>query len=307
MDCTIIRPGNPGDALSTSPLKPGAGRSVCRRIFSNAQLVEKFSVWLQGGCHRAPSTVAGNARAVRGFADYLDGRSLASAARSDVQGFLAAQLDRGISRATMHLMLFALRAFFDLLQLCGLVRLNPARLVSVGKVPKRLPRVLSVEQVEQLIGAVESSRDRAILELLYATGCRRNELRDLRVEDVDFSAESIRVRRGKGDKDRRVFFGKPAAEALKACIGDRRRGPVFGVCSGTLWKAVRRAARLANLSGVHPHTLRHSFATHLLEDGADLRAIQELLGHSSVGTTQHYTHLQTAALRSTLERFHPRG
>ncbi len=307
MEFAIMRPGGSGGGLSVALLKPGAQRPVCRRIFSNAQLVEKFSVWLQGGCHRVPSTITGNARAVRAFATHLDGRSLLSATRSDVQGFLAAQLDRGISRVTMHHMLFALRAFYDFLLLGVLLRSNPARLVSVGKVPKRLPRVLSVEQVEQLIGAVESNRDRAILELFYATGCRRNELGDLRVEDINFNARSILVRRGKGDKDRRVLFGGKAAEALKTYLRDRRRGPVFGVCPATLWKVVRRAAKRANLEGVHPHTLRHSFATHLLEDGADLRAIQELLGHSSVGTTQHYTHLQTASLRNTLERFHPRG
>ena len=307
MEYPITREALPGDRLPVSLVRPDAGRSFCRRIFSNAQLVEKFSVWLRAGCHRAPSTVASCTRTVRAFAIYLDERPLASGTRSDVQRFLAAQLNRGINRVTMRTMLFALRAFFDFLQLVDLVRVNPARQVSVGKLPERLPRVLSPEQVEQLIGAVESNRDRAILELFYATGCRRNELRDLRVEDINFNARSILVRRGKGDKDRRVLFGGKAAEALKTYLRARQRGPVFGVCPATLWKVVRRAARRANLEGVHPHTLRHSFATHLLERGADLRVIQELLGHSSVGTTQHYTHLQTASLRNTLERFHPRG
>jgi integrase/recombinase XerD len=296
MPDTIMRTGLPSDALP-----------VCRRIFANAQLVEKFAVWLQGGCYCVPSTIGGYTRVVRRFADYLDGRSLTSAVRGDVQGFLAAQLDRGISRATLQHSVFALRALFDCLHLVGLVRINPARLVSAGQRPKRLPRFLNPEQVEQLLAAAKTERDRAVLELFYATGCRRNELRDLRVEDVDFNAESIRVRRGKGEKDRRVFFGERAAEALKTYLGDRRRGPIFGVCSRTLGKVVERAARRAHLEGVHPHTLRHSFATHLLESGADLRAIQELLGHSSVGTTQHYTHLQTASLRSTHERCHPRG
>jgi integrase/recombinase XerD len=296
MPDTIMRTSRPGDALL-----------ACRRIFANEQIVEKFAVWLQGGCYRVPSTIAGYTRVVRRFADYLDGRSLTSAVRGDVQGFLAAQLDRGISRATLQHSLCALRVFFDLLHLIRLVRVNPARLVSAGKRPQRLPRFLTPEQVEQLLAAAKTERDRAVLELFYATGCRRNELRDLRVEDVNFDAENIRVRRGKGDKDRRVFFGRSAAGALKVHLGDRRHGQIFEVSTSTLENIVRRAARRANLYGVHPHTLRHSFATHLLESGADLRAIQELLGHSSVGTTQHYTHLQTASLRSTHERCHPRG
>ncbi len=191
----------------------------------------------------------------------------------------------------------------------GLTRDNPARQVDAGKIPQRLPRILSVEEVGQLItaAAAHSPRDRTIIELFYATGCRAGELQKLRVEDIHFGAKSILIRRGKGDRDRRVFFGDKAAEALKSYLGNSRYGSLFGVSTHALLKAVRRAADRAGLPGVHPHTLRHSFATHLLESCNDLRVIQELLGHSSVGTTQKYTHLQTAALRRTHGCCHPRG
>jgi integrase/recombinase XerD len=277
-----------------------------RRIFSTAQLIARFSVWMEA-CGNAPSTISHYARTVRNFGAFLDGCSVTSAKAEHIRGFLASMLDRGIGRTTMQGALFSLRTFYSFLQLGGFVRINPARQVAAGKAPKRLPRVLSVSEVEKLLIAVESKRDRAIIELFYATGCRRNELRELCVEDVDFTAQSILVRRGKGDRDRRVLFGGAAARAVKAHLGKQRRGSIFGVSSATLWNVIRRAAKRANLEDVHPHTIRHSFATHLLESGADLRAIQELLGHSSVGTTQHYTHLQIASLRKTLERCHPRG
>ncbi|MBI3668752.1 MAG: tyrosine-type recombinase/integrase [Acidobacteria bacterium] len=281
----------------------------CRRIFTNAQLIERFSTWLQV-CGRAPATRVGYTRTARKFASYLEGRQFILATRADVLGFFVARLDCGSSRSSIQGALFGLRVFYDFLHLGELVRTNPARQVLAGKAPHRLPRVLSVEQVEQLIAAVKSDRDRAIIELLYATGCRRAELLGLRVEDVNLMArgvQSILVRRGKGDKDRIVLFGQKAREALKAYLDGRRNGRIFEMSYATVAKVVRCAARCAKLEGVTPHTLRHSFATHLLERGADLRAIQELLGHSSVSTTQRYTHLQTAALRDTIERCHPRG
>ena len=115
-----------------------------------------------------------------------------------------------------------------------------------------------------------------MIELFYATGCRSSELQTLRVEDVDFNGESIRVRRGKGDKDRVVLFGSRACSALAAWLGDRDHGSLFGVSRTTLWKIVHRAAKRAGLTNLSPHTLPHSFATHLLERRADLRFIQEL-------------------------------
>ena len=285
---------------------PAAGGRRLRRIHSDDQLVEKFSVWLLGGRHLAASTIATYSRTARQFRTHMIGRSLASTSRSDIQEFLAVRLGRGVSRVNLQHMVFNLRVFFDFLNVAGLVRANPARQVSPSKVPRRLPRVLNVTEVAKLIKSAKTPRDRALLELLYATGCRRSEIRGLRIEDIDLSTQTILVRRGKGAKDRRVFFGRKALRAITSYIGERRRGPVFGVSSTTLGKIVAQAAKRAALAGVHPHTLRHAFASHLLESGADLRMIQELLGHSSILSTQRYTHLQITSLRSTLERCLPR-
>ena len=284
-----------------------------RRIFTNFQLIERFAIWLQA-CGHAQSTVHGYTRTVRKLVAGLNGRSLTAVTPSEIRAFLARQLEQGACRFTVNGALFNLRSFYRFVRLGGLVCNDPTREIRTGKTPRRLPVILSVAQVGQLICATKTNRNRkrdardgAIAELLYATGCRRNELTNLRVEDVDFNSQTIMVRRGKGGKDRIVFFGDPAAAALKQHLGTRQRGRIFNLSSQILWRVIRRASLRANLPPVHPHTLRHSFATHLLESGADLRAIQELLGHSSLGTTQNYTHLQTASLRKTLERCHPRG
>lgn len=282
-------------------------RQICRRVFSNAQLVELFDQWLLAGCGFSVNTRRSYVHTVRDFAGHLDERFLIFTTTVDIRAFLEAKLDRGISRATIQHAVWNLRVFFDFLGAGRLVQRNPARDVSPGKAPKRLPRVLGVDDIPRLISATRSPRDRAVIELFYASGCRLSELQTLRVEDVDLAAQSILVRRGKGNKDRRVLFGRKAAEALENHLGGRQSGSLFGVSGHTLWRIVHLAAERAGLEGVHAHTLRHSFATHLLESGADLRFIQELLGHSSLSTTQKYTHLQTSSLRRTHEKCHPRG
>jgi|SRR5579859_106220 len=284
--------------------RPGA--KPLRRIFSSSQLIERFSVWLLGGCGRQLETRKRYTATVRRFAGSLDGRPLNLATPADVRAFLAAMFDRKLLRSTINGALFDLRVFYDFLILGGQARINPARQVAAGKAGSRLPRVLSVEEVEKLILAAYVPRDRAILEVFYATGCRLQEIADLRIENVHFHGRSATVL-GKGGKERIVLFGRKAAEALRAYVGDRRSGRLFELSADTLYRIVRRAARRAGIAGVHTHTLRHSFATHLLEASADLRFVQELLGHASVASTQKYTHLQTSALRNVLERCHPRG
>jgi site-specific recombinase XerD len=286
------------------PLTPPNTRPL-RRIFSNAQLVERFATWLFA-CGRAKSSQAHYAATARHFASSLDGRSLVSATPTDVRSFLVSMFYRKLARTTMQGVIYNLRAFYDFLILGGVMRVNPARAVSPGKAGSRLPRCLRVEEIEQLITAANSPRDKAIIELTYATGCRRAEIAGLRIEDIYFHGRSATVL-GKGGKERVVLFGRKAAESLHAHIRDRRSGRVFEVCADTLNRIVGRVARRAGLAGVHFHSLRHSFATHLLEHGADLRVIQELLGHVSVASTQKYTHLQTGFLRSVHERYHPRG
>jgi len=285
--------------------EPTSKSDSCLRVFSHAQLVEKFSTWLLV-CGFARQTLLGYTRTVRNFGKHLQGRSFFSVTRIDVLSFLIVSLNRGVRRTTINGMIFNLRIFFDFLKLGGIVRSNPARQVSAGKVPKRLPRVLNMQEAERLIKGEGKPRDRAILEFLYASGCRKTETLELRVENLNFRGRTARVV-GKGNKERVVCFGAEAAKALRSHLGHRQTGRVFEISGKTLGKVISRAAKRVNLSNVTPHTLRHSFATHLLENGADLRVIQELLGHSSVATTQSYTHLQTSALCSTLERFHPRG
>lgn len=228
--------------------------------------------------------------------------------------------------ATVARKLAALRAFYRCLREHGLVSQNPADLVPAPKRPSKLPRVLKPEEVAALLDRIPAStpldhRDRALFELAYACGLRAEELVDLDVESVDFDAEEVRVE-GKGSKTRIVPAGEAAlrsiARYLERARGTLARDPaqraLFLSKSGRrlstsdVRRRLRARARLAALQGgVHPHALRHSFATHLLDGGADLRAIQELLGHSSISTTQIYTRVESARLKSAYQRSHPRA
>ncbi len=243
-----------------------------------------------------------------------------------VRSFLAALTRSGLGKRSQGRALSAVRSLFRFACREGTLEANPAQGVKTPKAPKTLPRHLRPGEVESLIEAPEGEgplvlRDRAILELLYAAGLRVSELVGLDWPDVDLSARMVRVM-GKGSKERMVPFGRPAAEALRRWLetweavrgpGDDAQ-PVFLNHQGTRLtdRSVRRvidrwvdAAAVAR--GVHPHTLRHTFATHLLEGGADLRAIQELLGHSSLSTTQKYTHLEVDRLLAVYRDAHPRA
>jgi integrase/recombinase XerC len=243
-----------------------------------------------------------------------------------VRSFLAAMTRRRLAKRSQARALSAVRSLFRFACREGILAANPAQAVRSPKIPKTLPRHLRPGEIENLIEAPEGDeplarRDRAILELLYASGLRVSELVGLDWPDVDLSARVLRVM-GKGGKERMVPFGRAAGEALRRWleVWESVRKPVDdsepvflsprGVRLGD--RSVRRlidkwvdAAALAK--GVHPHTLRHTFATHLLENGADLRAIQELLGHSSLSTTQKYTHLEVERLLAVYREAHPRA
>ncbi|CAN5922695.1 site-specific tyrosine recombinase XerD [soil metagenome] len=216
------------------------------------------------------------------------------------------------------------RGFHRFLVAEGLGSVDPATELSAPRLPRTLPRALTLEQVERLLAAPVGDtpaavRDRALLELLYSAGLRISELVALDVDDVDLTLRTVRCL-GKGRKERIVPFGRPAARAIDALVTHGRFG--LGVTGPWLlcnqrggrltrqgaWKIVKAHADRANLSAlVSPHTLRHSFATHLLDGGADVRVVQELLGHASVNTTQIYTQVSTTRLRSVYERAHPRA
>ncbi len=243
-----------------------------------------------------------------------------------IRSYLAFLRTEGVSKTSMGRHLSALRTFFAFLKREGRVAGNPARTVGTPRHEKTLPRTLSVSEATAVVetkgreGAL-GLRDHALLEVLYATGLRVSELVGLRLEDVDLSARQVRTV-GKGRKERVVPFGIPAAAALKAWLkaraafkpSTRDAGIVFlNARAGRLTdRSVRRVLDRAILEAAvprhaSPHALRHSFATHLLAAGADLRSIQELLGHASLSTTQRYTHLDAERLIEVYRKSHPRA
>ncbi|MBI4637003.1 MAG: tyrosine recombinase XerC [Candidatus Rokubacteria bacterium] len=237
-----------------------------------------------------------------------------------VRAFLAGLHTRGLDPASVARKLAALRSWFRFLVRRRLVPRNVARDVRGPRLPQKLPGFLPIDEVRVLMEGpaaadAQRARDTAILELLYASGLRVSELAGLDVDDADRAERTVRVL-GKGGKERIVPFGTKAADALERYLGTRpaARGPLFtnrrgGRLTGrSIRTIVRRRARGAGLvRRVSPHTLRHTFATHLLDAGADLRAIQELLGHSRLSTTQRYTHVGSDHLMRVYDAAHPRA
>jgi len=295
--------------------------------------VERFLSYLRDQRRASPETLRSYASDLRQFGEYLREGAvegvLGGPAEIDklaVRGFVARLGRRGLGKATIARKLSAVRSFLRHAVRIGSIEANPAANVPSPRVPKSLPRNLTVDEIFGLLERIHGDdpagrRDRAILELLYAAGLRVGELVSLDVEDVDLRGELVRVM-GKGSKERIVPFGKKAGAALRAWFGTaeplRSKSPepeaVFLNLRGgrltdrsvrrILNRRIREAAILARVS---PHALRHSFATHLLGAGADLRAIQELLGHSSLSTTQRYTHVNTDALMRVYDQAHPRA
>jgi tyrosine recombinase XerC len=244
----------------------------------------------------------------------------------DLRAYAAALSQRGLARSSVARKLAAIRSFGEHLTRTGIAASNPAELLPTPKRASRLPRVIPRDESARLLERIPARtplevRDRAMLELAYASGLRVEELRTLRTGDLDFESETVRVR-GKGGKERVVPMGEPAQAALRRYLETARPTLAGRDPEPTLFLSVRgrplhssdvrrrleRWVREAGLpSGVSPHTLRHSFATHLLEGGADLRSIQELLGHSSVSTTQVYTRVEPGRLRREYAKAHPRA
>ena len=239
--------------------------------------------------------------------------------------WLAHLYDQNLSPVSIRRKLAAVRSLFQFLVRRGMVEANPARLVRTPKAPKILPRVLSAEQTNTLIDEIATekierpfpARDLAIFELLYGCGIRVSELVGANLGDFDWNEQWLRVR-GKGRKERQVPFGEKAAAALQRYLAKRSAAPgetaVFLNSRGarindrTVRKIVKLyAAALLGDSSIHPHSFRHAYATHLLSDGADLRAIQELLGHARLSTTQKYTQVSLNDLMAVYDKAHPRA
>ncbi|HKH45827.1 MAG TPA: tyrosine recombinase XerC [Thermoanaerobaculia bacterium] len=310
------------------------------------RLIHQYLEHLDGERHASPNTLRKYEEALIRFADFLGRDYLgkdADAVRpgevdaTAVRSFLAALTRDGLAKSSQAQMLSAVRSLFRFACREGMLTANPAQSVRTPKIPKTLPRHLRPGEVENLLEAPSAAvvtderlarRDRAILELLYAAGLRVSELVSLDWQAIDLSARVLRVV-GKGNKERMVPFGRPAADALRHWLEvweSLRHGSAGASDTGDESEPVFlnfRGGRLSDRSvrniidrwvdqaavarGVHPHTMRHTFATHLLEAGADLRTIQELLGHSSLSTTQKYTHLDVERLLAVYRDAHPRA
>lgn len=332
------------------------------------EAIEKFLQYLRMVKNSSPHTVLNYGKDLRQFLAYLsppgaEPPALGEVKHGLIREFVAHLHDHGLEKTSIARKIAALRSFFKYCLREGYLPENPARLIPTPKLPKRVPSVLSAEEMNaflnQLSGAdstfavgerpsrkwastkerltpvasaaLEDSlflrRDRALLELLYAAGLRVSELTGLNLVDIDQKERILRVR-GKGNKERIVPYGSKAQEALEkywplreqllqqsqksAAKSDPYGQPVFLNYAGrrltqrSVGRIVKKYVRLINVNwDLHPHSLRHAFATHLLADGADLRAIQELLGHQSLSTTQKYTHASIRQLMETYDKTHP--
>ncbi|MBW7956847.1 MAG: tyrosine recombinase XerC [Deltaproteobacteria bacterium] len=293
------------------------------------RLIEDFGSYLAVERNSSPNTRLGYMRDLEQFRSFLaENRGLGEdpdISRIDEAAVISFvySLHGGRKKVSIARKLSSIRSFFRYLRRKGLAARNPAENVPTPKTEKYLPAVLTVEEASALVespatedGRKTARRDLAILELLYSSGIRLSELTGLDLEDVDIEAGTMRVL-GKGSKERIAYIGSKAREALMAYLDERgmRKGPLFtgkGKSGRVSQRTVERLLKLYVFrSGIMkdptPHSLRHSFATHLLDAGADLRSIQELLGHSKLSTTQRYTRVGIAALMEAYDKAHPRA
>jgi integrase/recombinase XerC len=314
------------------------------------ELAERFLAMLRDERGAGEHTLRAYRREVRGFAEYLQetlgDAGIRSVEHTHIRGYLGVLYDKGLSKTSAARALAAVRSWFKWMAKAGLVENNPALLVSTPKLPKHLPRVPGVEELNRVMNslgpartvgsaletAVEATwpeRDRVIFELLYGCGIRNSELVGLDLASIRWADDAVRVF-GKGKKERLVPLGDEAAAAIRAYLPLRQTrleaaGKAKLVHDGSLLMNMRMrgACRLTTRSvgrivksialsrglaaDVHPHTLRHAFGTHMLEEGADLRAIQEMLGHERLSTTQRYTQLTVGQVQRVYDETHPRA
>ena len=275
----------------------------------------------------ARNTILSYARDIRKFLGFVKAGKLAwnRVPEETVVRFIHKESRAGLSARSLARLISALRSFYKFLLLSGFVKMDPSSQLTTPSTWRSLPKFLTVKEVEELLGAPDDKkprgvRDRAMLEVLYGSGLRVSELASLRLAEVNLE-DGFLVCRGKGGKERIVPLGRSACDAAKRYLaevrplvvsGERdelflsRRGKPFS--RQGLWKLIRQHAREAGLAAkISPHVLRHSFATHLLERGADLRSVQLMLGHSQITTTQIYTHVSRERIRRVYDQFHPRA
>jgi len=276
----------------------------------------------------SPHTMKAYARDLANFSAYAGSRGWKQIDHIAIRGFLSELYEKGLSKTSVARSLAAVRSLYRWLAQEGVVEQNPGKLVATPKLPRKLPRVPTIEEMNSVLDgempetAAFPERDRLMLELLYGCGIRNSELTGINLEDIGMSAETILIR-GKGKKERYVPFGESVKTALAAYLPVRqtvlaetrkrsasllinRRGG--RLTTRSVGRIVKKIAVSKGLSpDVHPHTLRHAFGTHLLEEGADLRAIQELLGHARLATTERYTQLSMKHVLEVYDQTHPRA
>ncbi|HEY7353095.1 MAG TPA: tyrosine recombinase XerC [Terriglobales bacterium] len=273
-------------------------------------------------------TIKAYTQDLNAFASYIGSRRLGDIDHLVIRGFLSQLYEKGLSKTSVARALAAVRSLYRWLAQEGEVEQNPAALVSTPKLPKKLPRVPTLEEMNCVFDgqmpeiASFPERDRLMLELLYGCGIRNSELIGINLDDIRATAEALLIR-GKGKKERYVPFGDAVKSALKSYLParqlvlseTRRNTPALLInrrggrlTTRSVGRIIKKIAVAKGLSpDVHPHTLRHAFGTHMLEEGADLRAIQEMLGHERLSTTQRYTQLSIKHLLSVYDQTHPRA
>jgi integrase/recombinase XerC len=301
-----------------------------------ALLADQFLSTLQNERGSSPHTMRAYERELQNFTAYLveafgPGVKIKRIEHQHIRAYLGTLYEKGLSKASAARALAAIRSWFKWLARAGHVEQSPAALVATPKLPKHLPRVPTIEQMNRAVDGVSEDfaawpeRDRLIFELLYGCGIRNAELVGIDLKDIHWANEAILVR-GKGRKERYVPLGDAAAQALRSYLPQREirlqaaakqsealvlNAKVCGNGRLTTRSVGRIVKTLAIANGlpaeVHPHTLRHAFGTHMLEEGADLRAIQELLGHERLSTTQRYTQLTVGQVAEVYDRTHPRA
>ena len=287
--------------------------------YLSGKLVD-FINYLEKEKNYSGHTIRAYRKDIEVFFDFLRDKQILNVDGNVVSYYVAFLFKYGLDASTVARKLSSLKSFFKALKKMGLISDNPADVIKTPKKKKHLPGFLTYEQIEKSM-QIEDPRDRAIMELLYSCGLRASELTGLDVSDIDFHKEEVRVM-GKGNKERILPLGRRAGEAILKYLRSREsrsgkqktRTALFlnyrggRLTSRSLQRIVRKhLIGVARASGTNPHILRHSFATHLLERGADLRAVQELLGHSSLSTVQIYTHLTTKRLKEIYKKAHPRA
>lgn len=296
--------------------------------FDMQEFIDIFLNYLSVERGLSQNTILSYRRDLKAYLAYLESKhinSLAKTTKSDVTGFMLQQKERGLNTNSIARRLAAIKTFYRFLVREKILQQDPTSLLESPKLWKRIPDTLSVNEVQTLLAQPDlrlnqGMRDKAILEVMYATGMRVSEVSHLSLEDINLEVGFARCL-GKGSKERVVPLGSKAISSLKRYIQNCR--PIFlkknstdalfltrlgrQISRQSIWMMIKRYARKAGIrKEIGPHTLRHSFATHLLERGADLRSVQEMLGHSNISTTQIYTHLHKDRLKMIHRMFHPR-